>query len=104
MAGGVDKRSAGEQIKAQLGTGWRVNGVRGAMQAKGHRICHEGVAGVLRAAGGGLSASRTVEDLLKTITLRAPAPRWRLNTPVGFIRSCEPALVTARLARPGCTR
>jgi ATP dependent DNA ligase domain len=30
---------------------------------------------------------------LKTVTWRAPAPHWRRNPPVGFIRPCEPALV-----------
>ena len=28
------------------------------------------------------------EDPLKTPTWRAPAPRWRRNSPVGFIRPC----------------
>ena len=29
---------------------------------------------------------------MRDVTWRAPAPRWRRNPPVGFIRPCEPAL------------
>jgi bifunctional non-homologous end joining protein LigD len=34
-------------------------------------------------------------------TWRAPAPRWRRNPPVGFIRPCEPTLVDRPPAGPG---
>ena len=32
---------------------------------------------------------------------RAPAPRWRRNPPIGFIRPCEPVLVDRPPAGPG---
>ena len=52
------------------------------------------------------SAWSTDEDPLKTVTRRAPAPRWRRNPPVGYIRPSEPGLIDP--ARPpdptGCTR
>ena len=31
--------------------------------------------------------------MTKAVTRRAPAPRWRRNPPVGFIRPCEPTLI-----------
>jgi hypothetical protein len=37
---------------------------------------------------------------LKTVW-RAPAPRWRRNPPVGFIRPCEPTLVDRPPTGPG---
>jgi hypothetical protein len=35
------------------------------------------------------------------VVWRAPAPRWRRNPPVGFIRPCEPALTDRAPAGPG---
>jgi hypothetical protein len=45
--------------------------------------------------------ARTLD--LKTVAWRAPAPRWRRNLPVGFIRPCEPALVNRPPDPAGCT-
>ena len=38
---------------------------------------------------------------LKTVIWRHPAPLWRGNPPVGFIRPCEPVLVDRPPAGPG---
>jgi hypothetical protein len=43
--------------------------------------------------------ARTLD--LKTVSWRAPAPRWRRNAAVGFIRPCEPVLVDRPPAGPG---
>jgi bifunctional non-homologous end joining protein LigD len=40
-------------------------------------------------------------NLLKPTTWRAPAPRWRRNPPIGFIRPCELVLVDRPPAGPG---
>ena len=37
---------------------------------------------------------------LKTVSWRAPAPRWRQSVPPGFVRPCEPALVDRPPAGP----
>jgi bifunctional non-homologous end joining protein LigD len=38
---------------------------------------------------------------LRDVTWRSPAPRWRRNPPVGFIRPCEPTLTDRPPAGPG---
>jgi bifunctional non-homologous end joining protein LigD len=37
---------------------------------------------------------------VKTTNWRAPAPSWRLNAPLGFVRPCEPTLVDHPPAGP----
>ena len=37
---------------------------------------------------------------MKTVSWRASTPRWRRSAPPGFIRPCEPALVTYPPAGP----
>jgi len=38
---------------------------------------------------------------VRPVTWRAPAPRWRRNTPVGFLRPCELTLADRPPAGPG---
>ena len=38
---------------------------------------------------------------MKIVTWRHPAPLWRRNPPIGFIRPCEPVLVDRPPAGPG---
>jgi bifunctional non-homologous end joining protein LigD len=38
---------------------------------------------------------------VKTANWRAPAPSWRLNAPLGFVRPCEPTLVDHPPSGPG---
>ena len=40
-------------------------------------------------------------SLQTPITWRVPAPRWRRNRPVGFIRPCEPSLAARPPSGPG---
>jgi bifunctional non-homologous end joining protein LigD len=42
-----------------------------------------------------------MSDTVFTKPWRAPAPPWRRNPPVGFIRPCEPTLVDRPPAGPG---
>jgi bifunctional non-homologous end joining protein LigD len=38
---------------------------------------------------------------VRSITWRAPTPRWRRNPTVRFIRPCEPALIACPPSGPG---
>jgi bifunctional non-homologous end joining protein LigD len=56
-------------------------------------VCHGDVCG---------EAAYKSRRMIEARVWRAPAPRWRRNPPVGFIRPCELTLVDRPPAGPGC--